>query len=160
VPNQQPDLLPHEQEAVAREIDVLLVGRTQAELGRLLGGLSQAAISKAKKTRTLGRDVADRVCAFLGTTLDALLEKHGLYPPLPPGVHPLEVAIAYHANFVGQEAIDRVRARARERVQVPRQWGKELVEEQQHLTGDPLTETTPPTGVSQLVPESSRRKRG
>lgn len=150
----QPDLARHEQEAVALEIDAMLEGRTQTEVGKLLG-LAQATVGKAHLHRALGRDVSDRVCAYLGTSLEELVERHGLHPELPAWVHPLEIAIAYHGESIGQEVVRRVRAHARGRSLTARQWGDELRAEQGRLI-----EFTPTAGVPLLpaVPESSRRR--
>lgn len=143
-------LLPHEQEAIAREVDHIVeqLGK-QTEAGKALG-VSQAAVWKASKHRSVGPDVARKVERYVGATVDELVRKHRLEPP--PQVAPmneLDLAIAYLDDLIGPEIARRVRARAGERKLRPYEWGRELLLEQEALLKEMHpTEQHPPGSTS------------
>lgn len=61
--------------AIADELKTAGKPSSQADVGALLGGLTQAGVSKAMKGE-LGHDVRDRVLRFRKTTIEALVAKH------------------------------------------------------------------------------------
>lgn len=137
-------LLPHEQEAVAREIDALLPQhKKQTQVAKLLG-ISQAAVWKAKEHRVAGPDVTRKIERHVGASVDELVRKHGLTPPPPAAaMTPLDVAVAYLDDLIGPEAVRRVRARSAGREMRPYEWGRELLAEQDALIKDRADLGTP-----------------